>query len=139
MLSVTHNLREKKMQESLNWIISFTYSLYPSPNSLFLLISFSLLHLYILKVDVILIFFFNVCLVRGFWRGWDGKRDDILNFYVWFNFLTWGGEGMREVIYFFTLTKIWGCKCKDVDICVWCSKNCKVVATIITNNQILPF
>jgi hypothetical protein len=42
----------------------------------------------------------------GFWREREGRGGDILNFYVWFNFLTMGREGMREVIYFFTLNFI---------------------------------
>jgi hypothetical protein len=37
----------------------------------------------------------RVCLVRGFWRGGEERGDDFLNFYVWFNFLTRGGEGRR--------------------------------------------
>jgi hypothetical protein len=36
----------------------------------------------------------------------EGRGDDILNFYVWFNFSTRGGEGRREVIYFFSLNPI---------------------------------
>jgi hypothetical protein len=39
-------------------------------------------------------------------RVLEGSVDDILNFYVLFNFLMRGGEGRREVIYFFTLNLI---------------------------------
>jgi hypothetical protein len=31
----------------------------------------------------------------GVLREGEGRRNDILNFYVWFNFLTRGGEGRR--------------------------------------------
>jgi hypothetical protein len=34
----------------------------------------------------------------------EGRECDILNFYIWFNFLTRGREGRGEIIYFFALT-----------------------------------
>jgi hypothetical protein len=36
----------------------------------------------------------------------EGRGGDILNLYIWFNFLTRWGKGRREVIYFFTLNLI---------------------------------
>jgi hypothetical protein len=33
----------------------------------------------------------------------EGRECDILNFYIWFNFLTREGKGRGEVIYIFYL------------------------------------
>jgi hypothetical protein len=51
--------------------------------------------------------FSPLCLVRGFWRKGERRKCDILNFYVWFNFLRGGGEG-REYITNFASPKLRG-------------------------------